>query len=149
MEQHVPSSSGEFPTLHSPGAPPALTGLLRRALNELKASTVGVTRANGGPPRYFTRSAAAAQFFEELCRTGLEAVKEQTQARVGAFGTNRVKSHVEGPVRGRLLAVALRSSKGVPLGLLIATRLIDEPKFGADESNKLLALAPEFAAALR
>ena len=128
---------------------PSLTGLLRRALNELKASTVGIARANGGPPRYFTRSAAAAQFFEELYRTGLEAVKEQAQARVGVFGTNRVKSHAEGPVRGRLLAVALRNAGGAPLGLLIATRLIEEPNFSVDDSSKLLALAPEFAAAIR
>src|SRR6185369_1493100 len=33
-------------------------------------------------------------------------------------------------------------------GILIATRLIEEPKFGAQESQKLLSLAPEFAAAL-
>jgi Amt family ammonium transporter len=36
----------------------------------------------------------------------------------------------------------------MPMGILIATRLIEEPKFGALESQKLLALAPEFAMAL-
>jgi Amt family ammonium transporter len=127
---------------------PALTDLLRRALGELGASAVGVTRATGGPPRYFTRSAVAAQFFEDICSTGLETLKEQTQAKAGVFGTNRVKGDASGPVRGRLIAVSLRSSKGVPLGILIATRLIEEQKFGAQESQKLLALAPEFAAAL-
>jgi hypothetical protein len=79
---------------------------------------------------------------------GLETVREQTLAKVGVFGTNRVRSHPEGPVRGRLLAVALRNARGVPLGLLIATRLIDEEKFGVADSSRLLALAPEFAAAL-
>ena len=127
---------------------PALTDLLRRALTELGASAVGVTRASGGAPRYFTRSAVAAQFFEDICSTGLDTLKEQTQAKAGVFGTNRVKGDSSGPVRGRLIAVSLRSSKGVPLGILIATRLIEEPKFGAQESQKLLALAPEFAAAL-
>ena len=126
----------------------ALTDLLRRALGELGASAVGVTRASGGPPRYFTRSAIAAQFFEDICATGLDALKEQTQAKAGVFGTNRVKGDPQGPVRGRLVAISLRSSKGVPLGILIATRLIDEPKFGAAESQRLLALAREFAAAL-
>src|SRR5262245_20831779 len=126
----------------------ALTDLLRRALTELGASAVGVTRAGGGPPRYFTRSAIAAQFFEDICSTGLETLKEQTQAKSGVFGTNRVKGDTQGPVRGRLIAVSLRSSKGLPLGILIATRLIDEPKFGAQESQKLLSLAPEFAAVL-
>src|SRR5689334_5010376 len=127
---------------------PALTELLRRALTDLGASAVGVTRASGGAPRYFTRSAVAAQFFEDICSTGLDTLKEQTQAKAGVFGTNRVKGDSQGPVRGRLIAVSLRSSKGVPLGILIATRLIEEAKFGAQESQKLLALAPEFAAAL-
>ena len=126
----------------------ALTDLLRRALSELDASAVGVTRVTGGAPRYFTRSAVAAQFFEDICATGLETLKEQTQAKAGVFGTNRVKGDTQGPVRGRLIAVSLRSTKGLPLGILIATRLIEEPKFGAQESQKLLSLAPEFAAAL-
>ena len=127
---------------------PVLAELLRRALAELKASAVGITRATGGPPRYFTRSAVAARFFEDICNTGLESLKEQTQARSGVFGTNRVKGDMQGPIRGRLIAVSLRSAKGMPMGILIATRLIEEPKFGAPESQKLLSLAPEFAAAL-
>ena len=127
---------------------PALADLLRRALAELKASAVGISRATGGPPRYFTRSAVAARFFEDICGTGLEALKEQTQAKSGVFGTNRVKGDLQGPIRGRLIAVSLRSAKGMPVGILIATRLIEEPKFGAQESQKLLSLAPEFAAAL-
>jgi diguanylate cyclase (GGDEF)-like protein len=127
---------------------PTLTDLLRRALTELGASAIGVTRASGGAPRYFTRSAVAAQFFEDICSTGIDSLKEQTQAKAGVFGTNRVKGDSNGPVRGRLIAVSLRSSKGLPLGILIATRLIEEPKFGAQESQKLLALASEFAAAL-
>lgn len=150
MEKSELPPSNEGSNRRSAGGPPAsaLTDLLRRALTDLGASAVGVTRAGGGAPRYFTRSAVAAQFFEDICSTGLEALKEQTQAKAGVFGTNRVKGDSQGPVRGRLIAISLRSSKGLPLGILIATRLIDEPKFGSQESQKLLALAPEFAAAL-
>jgi Amt family ammonium transporter len=122
--------------------------MLRRALAELNASAVGVTRASGGPPRYFTRSAIAARFFEDICSVGLAALKEQTHAKSGVFGANRVKGDEQGPIRGRLIAVSLRNASGMPLGILIATRLIEEPKFGAPESQKLLALAPEFATAL-
>ena len=127
---------------------PALTEMLRRALTELNASAVGVTRASGGPPRYFTRNAVAARLFEDICGAGLEVLKGQTQAKVGVFGANRVKSDEKGPVRGRLIAVALRSASGLPVGILIATRLIEEKKFGAQESQKLQELAPEFALAL-
>jgi len=128
--------------------PPGLTELLRHALTELKASAVGVTRATGGPPRYFTRSAAAAKFFEEVCSGGLEALKGRTQANNAVFGTNRVKRDAEGPVRGRLIAISLRSTSGLPLGILVATRLIEEPRFGSDESHALLSIAPELIAAL-
>ena len=150
MEKSELPPSEEAKNRRSDGGngPSALTDLLRRALTDLGASAVGVTRAGGGPPRYFTRSAIAAQFFEDICSTGLEALKEQTQAKAGVFGTNRVKGDAQGPVRGRLIAISLRSSKGLPLGIFIATRLIEEPKFGAQESQALLALAPEFAAAL-
>ena len=150
MEKSELPPSTEASNRRSEGGngPSALTDLLRRALTDLGASAIGVTRAGGGAPRYFTRSAVAAQFFEDICSTGLEALKEQTQAKAGVFGTNRVKGDSQGPVRGRLIAISLRSSKGLPLGILIATRLIDEPKFGSQESQKLLALAAQFAAAM-
>jgi len=124
---------------------PGLTEALRRALTELDASALGVTRASGGPPKYFTRNAQAAQFFEDICAAGLESLKAQTQAKDGVFGTNRVRADSGGPVRGRLIAISLRSEKGAPLGILIAVRMIEEAKFGAKESQKLLALAREFA----
>jgi diguanylate cyclase (GGDEF)-like protein len=124
---------------------PGLTEALRRALTELDASAIGVTRASGGPPKYFTRNALAAQFFEDVCVAGLESLKAQTQAKDGVFGTNRVRADSSGPVRGRLIAISLRSDKGAPLGILIAVRMIEEAKFGSKESQKLLALAKEFA----
>ena len=127
---------------------PGLTEALRRAVTELDASAVGVTRAAGGPPKYFTRSALAAQFFEDICAAGLESLKAQTQAKDGVFGTNRVRADSSGPVRGRLIALSLRSDRGLPLGILIAVRLMEEAKFGSRESQKLLALAKEFTALL-
>jgi diguanylate cyclase (GGDEF)-like protein len=150
MEHSAPPPSEASTNRFDPGATaaPALTEMLRRALAELNASAVGVTRASGGPPRYFTRSAIAARFFEDICSVGLTALKEQTHAKSGVFGANRVKGDEQGPIRGRLIAVSLRNVSGMPLGILIATRLIEEPKFGAPESQKLLALAPEFATAL-
>jgi len=131
------------------GAPArGLTEVLRRALTELNASAVGVTRADGNPPRHFTRSAAAAQFLQDVCTNALDALSSQTQARNGLFGSNRVRSKDDGPVRGRLIAVALRDAEGNPLGLLVATRLIEEPGFSSAESQKLLALAPAVAEAV-
>src|SRR5688572_28320016 len=112
MEDRVPSPFGEASrSRFDAGATtaPALTEMLRRALTELNASAVGVTRASGGPPRYFTRNAVAARFFEDICSGGLETLKNQTQAKSDVFGTNRVKSAENGPVRGRLIAVSLRS----------------------------------------
>src|SRR3569833_472717 len=119
MEKSELPPSTEASNRRSEGGngPSALTDLLRRALADLAASAIGVTRAGGGAPRYFTRSAVAAQFFEDICSTGLDALKEQTQAKAGVFGTNRVKGDTQGPVRGRLIAVSLRSSKGMPLGI--------------------------------
>jgi Amt family ammonium transporter len=59
-----------------------------------------------------------------------------------------VRADSGGPVRGRLIAVSLRSEKGLPLGILVAVRLIEEAKFGAQESQKLLAMARDFEALL-
>jgi diguanylate cyclase (GGDEF)-like protein len=122
----------------------SLTEALRHAASALRCSAVGMTRASGGPPKYFTRSTLAAQFFEDICTGGLQMLKAQTQTKGGVFGTNRVRSDSAGPVRGRLIAVSLRSPQGLPLGILVAVRLIEESKFGAQESQQLLTLAREF-----
>ena len=146
MPHSAPPGSDD--SSHGPESGPPLPGLteaLRRALTEIDASAIGVTRASGGAPKYFTRNALAAQFFEDVCAAGLESLKAQTQAKDGVFGTNRVRANSGGPVCGRLIAISLRSDKGLPLGILIAVRLIEEAKFGAKESQKLLVLAREFA----
>ena len=143
-------SSEDSPASSEPARPRArnLTEALRYAVTDLDASAVGVTRAAGGPPKYFTRSALAAQFFEDVCTNGLQMLKAQTQTKGGVFGTNRVRADSTGPVRGRLIAVSLRSPQGAPLGTLVAVRLIEEAKFGAAESQKLLALGRDFEALL-
>jgi diguanylate cyclase (GGDEF)-like protein len=151
MSPIAPLPSGEdSPASSEPVRPRArsLTEALRYAVTDLDASAVGVTRAGGGPPKYFTRSALAAQFFEDVCTNGLQMLKAQTQTKGGVFGTNRVRADSTGPVKGRLIAVSLRSPQGVPLGTLVAVRLIEEAKFGAAESQKLLGLARDFAALL-
>ncbi len=102
----------------------------------------------GRRPRYFTRSAIAAQFFEDICSTGLDTLKEQTQAKAGVFGTNRVKGDSAGPVRGRLIAVSLRSSKGCRSAFSSRPGSSKSRSSARRRSQKLLALAPEFAAAL-
>ncbi|MBX5459529.1 MAG: EAL domain-containing protein [Steroidobacteraceae bacterium] len=115
----------------------------------MSASVVGVTRAQGGVPKYFTRSAAAAQFFEDVCAGDLAQLTTESQANGGVFGTNRVRAEKDGPIRGRLLAVALRDAQGTPLGTLIAGRLPEEPKFVPRDSRNLLAFAPRFVALLQ
>src|SRR5262249_47480039 len=107
----------------------SLTETLRRALAEIDAAAIGVARPTGGKPKYFTRTAAAAQFFEEICATGLDALQTQANASHGVVGTNRVRSNADGPVRGRLIALALRDANGTVIGLLLAIRTIDQAKF--------------------
>src|SRR4051812_28809159 len=99
--------SPEQPGASAPARAPrarSLTEALRQAITHLDASAVGVTRASSGPPKYFTRSALAAQFFEDICRDGLQMLKAQTQTKGDVFGTNRVRADNNGPVRGRLIA---------------------------------------------
>lgn len=127
----------------------SLSAALRDAAAAMSASVVGVTRANGGAPKYFTRNAAAAQFFEDVCASGLAQLTAESQANGGVFGTNRVRADKEGPIRGRLLAAALRDAQGTPLGTLIAGRLPDEPKFVPRDSRNLLAFVPQFVALLQ
>lgn len=150
---HVPASqvTVDLPGQAGPSGTPArdLSAALREAATALSASVVGVTRANGGVPKYFTRSAAAAQFFEDVCAGGLAQLTTESQANGGVFGTNRVRAEKDGPIRGRLLAVALRDAQGTPLGTLIAGRLPEEPKFVPRDSRNLLALAPRFVALLQ
>lgn len=127
--------------------PRSLTEALRRAATELGASAVGVTRSDGGPTKYFTRSAQAAHFFEDVCTNGLSQLMAQAQTKRGVFGTNRVRADSNGPVRGRLIGVALGA--GDPSApTLVAVRMIEEDKFGSIESQKLLALAREIEALL-
>jgi diguanylate cyclase (GGDEF)-like protein len=116
---------------------------LRRAVAELGASAVGVALAAGGPPKYFTRTVAAAQFLEDICANDSPMLRAQAPTRNGVFGSNRVRAESDGPVRGRLIAVSLKSRNGLPPDILVAVRLIKEPKFGPQDSQKLLALASE------
>jgi diguanylate cyclase (GGDEF)-like protein len=150
MSPSVPTPSNEVSTPASRKDSPrarSLTEALRAALADLGAAAVGVTRASGGAPKYFTRTAQAAQFFEDVCANGLQ-VLAQAATKGNVFGTNRVRSDSSGPVRGKLIAVSLYSPQGSQLGILVAIRLIDDAKFGAVESTKLQTMAREFEAIL-
>lgn len=125
-----------------------LTEHLRRAVADLGSSAVGVAPASGGPPKYFTRTIAAAELLEDICTSGLQILKTLAPTKSGVFGANRVRGESGGPLRGRLIAVPLKSERGLPPDILVAVRLIKEPKFGAQDSQKLLALARELEALL-
>jgi Amt family ammonium transporter len=114
----------------------------------LEASAVGVASASGAPPKYFSRTVSAAQLFEDICANGSQTLRTRAPTKNGVFGANRVRAERDGPVRGRLIAVPLKSTKGQAPDILLAVRLIEEPKFSTDDSQKLLALAREIDAFL-
>jgi diguanylate cyclase (GGDEF)-like protein len=144
MSQSAPNQVAE--ARRDAGASPlSLTEALRRALAELDASAVGVARPSGGKPKYFTRTAIAAKFFEDICSTGLDSLFEQASASHAVVGTNRVRAEANGPVLGRLIAVGLRDAGGRMLGLFLAVRTNDQAKFGTRESQLLVTLATQVA----
>lgn len=110
---------------------------------ELQASAVGVTSTGGGTLKHFTRNAAAAQLLEDICANARTLLGAHTQAEERVFGTNRVRAHTTGPIRGRVIATSLRDEQGTSLGLLVAVRLLEEPGFSARESQRMRALAAE------
>jgi EAL domain-containing protein (putative c-di-GMP-specific phosphodiesterase class I)/GGDEF domain-containing protein len=145
-----PAAEHSLSSAHAVTAPALkLTEYLRRAVADLGASAVGVAPASGGPPRYFTRTVSAAQLLEDICANGSETLRAQALTKSGVFGANRVRAESSGPVRGRLIAVPLKNEKGLPPDILLAVRLIKEPKFGPRDSQKLLALARELDVLLR
>jgi diguanylate cyclase (GGDEF)-like protein len=144
MSQSAPNQVAD--ARRDAGASPlSLTEALRRALAELDASAVGVARPSGGKPKYFTRTAVAAKFFEDICATGLDSLFEQASASHAVVGTNRVRAEANGPVLGRLIAVGLRDAGGRMLGLFLAVRTNDQAKFGTRESQLLVSLAAQVA----
>jgi Amt family ammonium transporter len=84
-----------------------------------------------------------AQLFEDICANSSKILRANAPAKGGVFGANRVRAESDGPVRGRLIAVPLKGEKGLWPDILLAVRLIDEPKFVTQDSQKLLALAKE------
>lgn len=127
-------------------APPvSLTEALRRALAELEAAAIGIARCDGRPPKFFTRSAAAAEFFEDICGARTAALEGLARNAQGVIGANHVRAHPNGPIRGRLIAVPLHDASGSQFGFLVSVRMVEQPKFGARETQTLLTLAPQIA----
>ena len=145
MSQSAPNPGPEAGR-DSGASPLSLTETLRRALADLEASAVGVARPAGGKPKYFTRTAQAAKFFEDVVATGLDALYSQASNSDAVVGTNRVRAEANGPVLGRLIAVALRDGSGRMIGLFMAVRTIDQAKFGTRESQLLVSLSAQVAA---
>jgi diguanylate cyclase (GGDEF)-like protein len=145
MSQSAPNPTPEA-RRDSGASPLSLTETLRRALADLEASAVGVARPAGGKPKYFTRTAQAAKFFEDIVATGLDALYSQASTSDAVVGTNRVRAEANGPVLGRLIAVALRDAGGKMIGLFMAVRTIDQAKFGTRESQLLVNLSAQVAA---
>jgi diguanylate cyclase (GGDEF)-like protein len=144
------SSASPFATEHPPYAAdtpshPArnLSEYLCRAIENLDASAMGVAPASGGPPKYFARNVSGAQLFEDICANSSQILRARGPTKNGVFGANRVRAESDGPVRGRLIAVPLKSENGRQQDILLAVRLIEEPKFDSQDSQKLLALAKE------
>ncbi|HEY8507716.1 MAG TPA: bifunctional diguanylate cyclase/phosphodiesterase [Steroidobacteraceae bacterium] len=135
------------PASRESGSAPSvnLTEALRRALADLEAAAVGIARCDGRPPKFFTRSAAAAAFFEDICGAGTAALEGLARNAQGVIGANHVRSHPDGPIRGRLIAAPLHDANGAKFGFLVSVRMVEQPKFGARETQTLLALVPQIA----
>jgi diguanylate cyclase (GGDEF)-like protein len=133
-----------------PASPPSPTAAvldeaLRRAQAKLEAAFVAI-QVDGGISRSLLREIPGAKVLEDLWRHGGAGLLEQVRsARDGKIGTNRLRGERNGPVCGKLLGAAVRDAGGAFLGILVAVRTVEQPKFGPDESHQMLELAREVA----
>jgi Amt family ammonium transporter len=132
----------------SPPLSAAIEAVLRRVLESLDASAVGVLLPSADTPLYRTdRLPEAALTLAELARHSREGLFEQARgAPEGVIGTNRLRARNDGPVCAKLLAVALRDVSGSIVGLLVALRTVEQQKFGVRESELLSDHAAQHAA---
>jgi Amt family ammonium transporter len=132
----------------SPPLSAAIEAVLRRVLESLDASAVGVLLPSADTPLYRTdRVPEAALTLAELARHSREGLFEQARAAPeGVIGTNRLRARNDGPVCAKLLAVALRDASRSVVGLLVALRTVEQEKFGVRESELLSDHATQHAA---
>jgi diguanylate cyclase (GGDEF)-like protein len=131
----------------SPLAPATavLDEALRRTQAKLEAALVAI-QVDGGISRSLLRDMPGAKVLEDLWRHGAAGLLEQVRsARDSKIGTNRLRGERNGPVCGKLLGAALRDASGAFLGIVVAARTVEQPKFGPDESHQIVELAREVA----
>jgi Amt family ammonium transporter len=139
--------SGAASARPSPPLSAAIEAVLRRVLESLDASAVGVLLPSADTPLYRTdRLPEAALTLAELARHSREGLFEQARAAPeGVIGTNRLRARNDGPVCAKLLAVALRDVSNSIVGLLVALRTVEQEKFGVRESELLSDHAAQHA----
>jgi len=123
-------------------APAVLDDVLRRVQTKLDAAFVALQMDGGGLARTLVNEIPGARVLEDLWRHGAQGLLEQVRAAPdGKIGTNRLRGERNGPVCGKLVGVALRDGAGAFVGMLVAIRTVEQPKFGPDESHQILELA--------
>ncbi len=136
-------STGPAPPL--PPTAAVLDEQLKYAQTKLDAAFIAIYVA-GGLSRSVLRDLPGAHVLEDLWRHGAEGLLEQVRAAPdGKIGTNRLRGERDGPICGKLVGVALRDGAGSLLGILVAIRTVEQPKFGPDESHQIVELAREVA----
>jgi diguanylate cyclase (GGDEF)-like protein len=136
----LPSTSPASPL---PPTPAVLEEALKRAQGKLDAAFVAL-QVEGGISRTLLRDLPGARVLEDLWRHGADGLLEQVRvAPDGKIGTNRLRGERNGPVCGKLVGVALRDGAGTLLGILVAVRTAEQPKFGPDESHQIVEFARE------
>lgn len=132
-----------------PVAPPEIVErLLRQALTSLGAAAVGLWVPLGGLRESTARDESAARLLEDVWRAAGDGLLAQVQSATGPIGTNRVRPHPGGPVRGRLIATAVRGPAGGVIGLLVAVRTVEQTRFRPAESAALAELGARLTSAL-
>jgi diguanylate cyclase (GGDEF)-like protein len=118
---------------------------LRRAQEKLGAAFVAI-QVQGGLSRTLLHEVPGVRVLEDLWRHGASGLLEQVRsAPDGKIGTNRLRGERNGPICGKLVGVALRDGGGTLIGILVAVRTVEQPKFGPDESHQMLEIAREIA----
>jgi diguanylate cyclase (GGDEF)-like protein len=138
-----PHVKGVESTTRQPSHPSGLEDALQRFQAEIDAVAVGVSVDDGDLSRNVSRSEEFARLLGDVWRHGAASLLEQVRGATGAIGTNKLKARSDGPVCGKLIAVGLRDATGAMTGLVVALRTVEQEKFGAKESQRIVALAAE------
>jgi diguanylate cyclase (GGDEF)-like protein len=144
--------------IRPPTPPSGLEDVLRRFQTEINAVAIGLSLSVGSPAEAaggdsglslnVSRSDEATRLLNEVWTHSAATLLEQARTAAGAIGTNKLKASDDGPVCGKLMATGLRDPAGKLTGLVVLLRTVEQDKFGAKESQRLLELAKEITALL-